>query len=123
MASLVLAHSEIVPEKTIHVIKPKKIEITLKKQESSPNHWSTLEDRNSENKKEIKYSDKWEKLIKENEKDLEEEDIYNLLYKPADDDARRAMMKSMYESGGRVLNMNWNEVKKGKVEYKEKDDE
>ncbi|TMS32491.1 hypothetical protein L596_000321 [Steinernema carpocapsae] len=38
------------------------------------------------------------------------------LYASCDADAQRAMMKSYVESGGTVLNMNWEEVSKKKVE-------
>jgi suppressor of G2 allele of SKP1 len=40
------------------------------------------------------------------------------LYANGDDETRRAMQKSMEESGGTVLNMNWDQVSKGKVEKK-----
>src|SRR3989304_4118608 len=42
------------------------------------------------------------------------EDIHTW-YENADDDTKRAMQKSMEESGGTVLNMNWNEVKDKRI--------
>ncbi|CAO1617703.1 unnamed protein product [Sympodiomycopsis kandeliae] len=42
--------------------------------------------------------------------------FFQQLYADADDDTRRAMMKSYQESGGTSLSTNWSEVSKGKVE-------
>ncbi|TMS32487.1 hypothetical protein L596_000317 [Steinernema carpocapsae] len=67
---------------------------------------------------------KWNKMEKEvieeekNEKDDGDTGMtkaMQALYASCDADAQRAMMKS-YESGGTVLNMNWEEVSKKKVE-------
>lgn len=44
--------------------------------------------------------------------------FFQKLYADADDDTRKAMMKSYQESGGTHLSTNWSEVKKGKVETK-----
>jgi hypothetical protein len=49
--------------------------------------------------------------------------FFKKLYAGADDDTRRAMMKSYVESNGTALSTNWSEVGKGKVEpVKGKDD-
>ncbi|KAI0778235.1 SGS-domain-containing protein [Trametes elegans] len=45
-------------------------------------------------------------------------DFFQKLYADADEDTRRAMMKSFQESGGTTLSTNWDEVGKGKVEVK-----
>lgn len=77
----------------------------------------------------------WDKLAKElaakpkkedgqpAEEDYESEDggdpvngFFKKLYKDADEDTRRAMMKSYVESNGTALSTNWSEVGKGKVE-------
>jgi suppressor of G2 allele of SKP1 len=42
--------------------------------------------------------------------------FFKKLYKDADEDTRRAMMKSYIESNGTALSTNWEEVGKGKVE-------
>lgn len=48
--------------------------------------------------------------------------FFKKLYAGADDDTRRAMMKSFVESNGTSLSTNWSEVGKGKVEpYQSKD--
>lgn len=44
------------------------------------------------------------------------------IYDGCDDDTKRAMEKSLYESHGTVLNMNWGEVGKGKVKPYESSD-
>ena len=75
----------------------------------------------------------WDKLAtdltsKKEKKDGEEGDEYDgdegdpvnnffsTLYKGADPDTKRAMMKSYQESNGTALSTNWSEVGKGKVE-------
>lgn len=47
--------------------------------------------------------------------------LFRTIYKDADEDMRRAMMKSYSESGGKVLSTNWEDVKKEKVTYDEDD--
>lgn len=42
--------------------------------------------------------------------------FFKKLYGSADDDTKRAMMKSYMESNGTVLSTNWSEVGQGKVE-------
>lgn len=61
----------------------------------------------------------WDKLASEIGDDNTEDDVNNFfqsLYKGADEDTKRAMMKSYQESNGTVLSTNWSEVGKGKVE-------
>ncbi|KAI0032759.1 SGS-domain-containing protein [Vararia minispora EC-137] len=42
-------------------------------------------------------------------------EFFQKLYKDADDDTRKAMMKSFQESGGTALSTNWDEVRKERV--------
>lgn len=73
----------------------------------------------------------WDKLASEltkpkdaNGDDFDDDDeggdpanaFFRKLYKNADPDTRRAMMKSYQESNGTALSTNWSEVSKGKVE-------
>ncbi|KAG5639226.1 hypothetical protein H0H81_005300 [Sphagnurus paluster] len=44
--------------------------------------------------------------------------FFQKIFKDADDDTKRAMMKSYQESGGTTLSTNWDEVKKAPVEVK-----
>jgi suppressor of G2 allele of SKP1 len=67
-------------------------------------------------------------LTNENEKSTEEDPnvggdstvntFFQKIFADADDDSRRAMMKSFQESGGTTLSTNWDDVKKAKVEVK-----
>jgi suppressor of G2 allele of SKP1 len=67
-------------------------------------------------------------LVSEKEKSSEEDPnvggdttvntFFQKIFADADDDTRRAMMKSFQESGGTTLSTNWEDVKKGKVEVK-----
>ncbi|KAG8799756.1 hypothetical protein FRC18_008194 [Serendipita sp. 400] len=47
--------------------------------------------------------------------------FFQTLFKDADPDSQRAMMKSFVESGGTTLSTNWDEVKKEKVTVKPPD--
>jgi len=44
--------------------------------------------------------------------------FFQQIYKDADDDAKKAMLKSYTESGGTTLSTNWDDVKKGTVPNK-----
>ncbi|KLO17022.1 SGS-domain-containing protein [Schizopora paradoxa] len=50
--------------------------------------------------------------------DIATNEFFQQLYSNADDDTRRAIIKSYQESNGTVLSTNWSEVGKGKVETK-----
>ena len=45
-------------------------------------------------------------------------EFFQKIFADADDDTKRAMMKSYSESGGTTLSTNWDEVRKSKVEVK-----
>jgi suppressor of G2 allele of SKP1 len=61
----------------------------------------------------------WDKVEKEVQKEEKEEKLegdaavmkfFREIFKDADEDTRRAMMKSYQESGGKSLSTNWEEV-------------
>ncbi|KAF9150860.1 Protein SGT1 A [Linnemannia schmuckeri] len=65
----------------------------------------------------------WDALAKEAANDEDKADgdkalnqLFSQIYKDADDDTKRAMMKSFTESNGTCLSTNWEEVGKGTVE-------
>lgn len=76
-----------------------------KAQEEQQKQWASLTEKELENYKE----------------DDSAMSLFRTLYKDADEDVRRAMMKSYQESDGQVLSTNWDEVKKKKVVYEGKD--
>ncbi|TIB96511.1 SGS-domain-containing protein [Wallemia mellicola] len=63
----------------------------------------------------------WNKVALDDEEETNDgnpDDFFKKLFANADDDVRKAMMKSYSESGGTSLSTNWEEVKKAKVETK-----
>lgn len=62
----------------------------------------------------------WDKIVgghdDEDETSGDPNDFFKKLFKGANPDMQRAMMKSYQESNGTSLSTNWDEVKKGKVE-------
>ncbi len=69
----------------------------------------------------------WDKIVKQLEAEDKEEEksidnVFQKLYSSADDDTRRAMQKSFYESNGTTLSMDWKSVGKKFVKpYDERD--
>lgn len=67
-------------------------------------------------------------MTKEKEKSTEEDpnvggdaalnSFFQKIFSDADEDTKRAMMKSYQESGGTALSTNWDEVGKAKMEVK-----
>ncbi|KXS21370.1 SGS-domain-containing protein [Gonapodya prolifera JEL478] len=125
-----LAH-EIIPAESKHSVLSTKIEIKLKKAEIGIK-WGALEGQESGPVTKVagagdvpqqppaypssarKRVD-WSKVEKQAEEDKAEgEDALNSLfakiYKDADPEAKKAMMKSFTESGGTVLSTNWKDV-------------
>ncbi|KAF9106578.1 Protein SGT1 A [Mortierella sp. AM989] len=130
-----LSH-KVVPSESKYEILSTKIEIQLKK-EVFGIKWGALEgdDSNAGSMASVsaaavpaypsssKKAKNWDALEKEAAKDEEKADgdkalnqLFAQIYKDADDDARRAMMKSFTESNGTCLSTNWDEVGKGTVE-------
>ena len=86
---------------------------------SGPKNWDkVVNDLTKRPKKDAKEGDE----NAEEEPGIEEDEgdpttnFFKMLYKGADDDTRRAMMKSYQESNGTALSTNWAEVGKGPVE-------
>uniref|UniRef100_A0AC34F315 CS domain-containing protein n=1 Tax=Panagrolaimus sp. ES5 TaxID=591445 RepID=A0AC34F315_9BILA len=96
-------YGEVLSNEVIYSVKPRKVEITLKKKDKS--HWDVLEDKqkDEEDAKQVS-TDKWSNMIREVEKEEEESKDVNGLFQKifanADDDAKRAMLKSYSESKG-----------------------
>ncbi|CDS42359.1 Suppressor of G2 allele of SKP1 [Echinococcus multilocularis] len=133
-----LAH-KIDPSKSLYKCTPMKIELKLAKTVSS--NWSCLEgvdpasslkvidvsapSKDGDKPKRVNkpYHD-WDAVAKEADEIEEGDPLNNLfqkIFKDANDDTRRAMIKSFTESNGTVLSTNWDEVGKGKVEMKPPD--
>lgn len=125
---------EIIPEESSYSVDDKKIEIKLKKKDDGI-QWATLEkvEKKAEFKPAYPSSAKkkvdWNKLDKE----VEREDVYekpegddalnNLfkaIYAKADENTRKAMIKSFQTSGGTVLSTNWKEVQEKDYESKDR---
>lgn len=113
----------------------KKIEITLVKANPGP-IWSKIEKQDNagatpsypssnQNKK------NWDKLNKQFEDEFEAEKpegeaalnkLFQQIFKGADENTKKAMMKSFQTSGGTVLSTNWDEVKEKDYEGKDRPD-
>lgn len=139
--SLVLdpLYEEIVPEKSSFKLFSSKVEITLIKKVSEIK-WEALVKSPANNSVNVYAKDSnhssasgntknkakdWDSLAKL--ADLEEDEptgeaalanLFQNLYKNADDDTRRAMMKSYTESNGTALSTNWKDVKSKTFETK-----
>ncbi len=91
---------------------------------TGPKNWDKLaDDLTKKPKKTEKKPDDGDDGDQGDANDLDYEDegdpvnsFFKKLYKDADPDTRRAMMKSYQESNGTALSTNWAEVGKGKVE-------
>ncbi|KAI8061502.1 calcium-activated chloride channel-domain-containing protein [Gilbertella persicaria] len=122
-----LAHKISPQESTYHILSTK-IEIKLKKQTLGL-MWGALEGENDQgtmmstatttNKK----TKDWNKLVQEVDEDKPEGEqalnaLFQQIYRDADPDTKRAMMKSFTESNGTCLSTNWTEVGSKKTEVK-----
>ena len=96
-----------------------KIEINLKKADGA--NWDNLTRDDTEHHPQNPagiYRKDWNQVDKElteqikNDKEDSVETMFQKLYANANDDQRRAMMKSFTESSGTCLSMNWDEVGK-----------
>ncbi|CAO3668001.1 unnamed protein product [Rhizopus stolonifer] len=120
-----LAH-KIVPKESTFKVLSTKIEIKLKK-EICGIMWGALESDNdlgtmitpsSNTKKQVK---DWNKLVEEDEEDKPAGEaavnaLFQQIYRDADPDTKRAMMKSFVESNGTCLSTNWSDIGSKKTE-------
>ncbi|RHZ67226.1 hypothetical protein Glove_302g34 [Diversispora epigaea] len=130
-----LAH-EISPKESKFEVLSTKIEIKIKKSNIGV-RWGVLEgedllpgslEKPSEKlsyPSSAKHAKNWDKLEKEISKEQDKPEgeaalnsLFQQLYRDADDDTKKAMLKSYTESNGTCLSTNWSEVNKGKVETK-----
>jgi len=113
------------PDSSSFKVLSSKIEVRLRKLDASS--WKLLEEAKvpieikpsypSSSKKNVD----WGKLEKDIEKDANDEEgdvnsLFSKIYNSGDENTKKAMMKSMQESGGTVLSTNWDEIGKKKVE-------
>ncbi|KAJ1966269.1 Cochaperone protein [Dipsacomyces acuminosporus] len=121
---------KIVPGDSKYEVLSTKIEIRLKK--AAPGQkWDSLEKSQAElnaasgpqNLSNSRKGISWDKIaadaeretaLKASEKNVNE--LFQSIYKDADEDTRRAMMKSYIESNGTALSTDWKSVGKGPVE-------
>jgi len=103
-----------------------KIELRLKKEDGGS--WTNLEaatvtppkgtaptyPSSSKHKKDWDKIDK--ELSKEKDEDADVNSLFSKIFESGDENTKKAMMKSMQESGGTVLSTNWDEVGKKRVE-------
>ncbi|ORZ14107.1 SGT1-like protein Git7 [Absidia repens] len=124
-----LAH-EILPKESSYKILSTKLEIKLKKKQAGI-LWGALESENDQGSAMAaastsgKKAKDWNKLVKDIDQDQEKAQgeealngLFQQIYKDADEDTKRAMMKSFVESNGTCLSTNWSEVGSGTVETK-----
>ncbi|KAI1731803.1 SGS domain-containing protein [Ditylenchus destructor] len=60
--------------------------------------------------------EKWKDENEENDEESDANSFFQQLYRNADDNTKKAMMKSYSESCGTVLSTNWEDIKKKKTE-------
>ncbi|CDK29848.1 unnamed protein product [Kuraishia capsulata CBS 1993] len=120
---------EIVPENSSWRVFGTKLEVELAKLETGIS-WKGIEKTDSEETVQRQnqivsdtvptaFSSKknWSELDLDDEEDNTNVDqFFKKLYADADDETRRAMMKSFVESNGTALSTDWTSVSKGKVE-------
>ncbi|KAG0166864.1 Protein SGT1 A [Apophysomyces sp. BC1034] len=125
-----LTHT-IVPKESSYKILSTKLEIKLKKKDAGV-MWGTLEGEEEHpvsmapmSVSSARKPKDWNKLAREIDQEQDKPEgeaalnaLFQKIYKDADEDTKRAMMKSFVESNGTCLSTNWSEVGSKKVETK-----
>ena len=125
---LAIMNDAIDPSQSTFTVQPRKLEITIAKAHKGP-IWRQLEKETSSSSASVipgpqypssnKKKHNWDQLNKDLEVQFEKEKpegdealnkLFKQIYKGADENPRRAMMKSFQTSGGTVLSTNWDEV-------------
>ncbi|KAI9478953.1 Cochaperone protein [Coemansia sp. RSA 989] len=119
---------EIVPSESSFEVLSTKLELRLKKAKPGLK-WDSLEESEkdqSKNRLQLGSSRKgvsWDAIAADAEKETKLKaseqsvnELFQTIYKDADPDTRRAMMKSYIESNGTALSTDWKSVSKGPVE-------
>ena len=125
---------DIDPEKSSFSMNKYKVNVKLIKK--TPGNWDKYERKIDDGKIKTVHSTtpwtttrNWEEVDKFAAEELEKEkpegdealqSLFSKIYKDADDDQRRAMVKSFQTSGGTVLSTNWNDVKNKDYEGRDK---
>ncbi|AOW07245.1 uncharacterized protein YALI1_F21322g [Yarrowia lipolytica] len=115
----VFLHGLIEPELLQFKVYPTKLEVQMRKKTSG--NWPSLEKGVSNTSSSAiapPTTKDWSKIQIEDDSDDDlnsenPDDFFKALYADADDDTRRAMMKSFVESGGTSLSTDWDKVEKG----------
>ncbi|KNB44269.1 protein SGT1-like protein [Blastocystis sp. subtype 4] len=107
------------PATSTYQVFPSKVEIKLHKVEQV--NWPTLEKASvlptpsaaSTTTASTFSTERWDRFCEENKEEVDTsgEKLFRVLYEGATQEQRRAMIKSLQQSNGKVLNMNWDEVK------------
>lgn len=109
-------HGAIEPELVQEKVYPTKLEIQMRKKTSG--NWPALEVGVKSSTNDVVPAKDWSKIQIEDDSDDDlnsenPDDFFKALYADADDDTRRAMMKSFVESGGTSLSTDWDKVERG----------
>jgi suppressor of G2 allele of SKP1 len=127
-----LPYGEIDPEKSSYRIAPTKIELVLAKAAAAHGKWPTIRASaevateaavakppsypTSSRKGPVNWDEVGPSKKEEDEEGDPLQSFFQKIYATADDDTKKAMMKSYQESNGTALSTNWADVKKGPVE-------